>query len=165
MTADIRGLAASLGPLRLSLLTLISAGATAVSLIAAHDLWERSHRRYARAQVALFNLVSAVTVTIGVATLYAAYAAVFVVSQPRVRAVAAHPEVLGPAFGHRIGHDLLGGVLVAVDEQGERYEASVVGPGCDDQFEFALDLLLDGIDRLRQQEPTSTRSTEATTKR
>jgi len=30
---------------------------------------------------------------------------------------------------------------------------SVVGPGCDDQFEFefALDLLLDGIERLRQQ--------------
>jgi AcrR family transcriptional regulator len=37
-------------------------------------------------------------------------------------------------------------------------EASVVGPGCDDQFEFefALDLLLDGIERLRQQELTST---------
>jgi hypothetical protein len=34
-----------------------------------------------------------------------------------------------------------------------------VGPGCDDQFEFefALDLLLDGIERLRQQELTSTR--------
>jgi AcrR family transcriptional regulator len=31
---------------------------------------------------------------------------------------------------------------------------SVVGPGCDDQFEFefALDLLLDGIERLRRQE-------------
>jgi AcrR family transcriptional regulator len=38
-------------------------------------------------------------------------------------------------------------------------EASVVGPGCDDQFEFefALDLLVDGIERLRQQELTSTR--------
>ena len=37
-------------------------------------------------------------------------------------------------------------------------EASVVGPGCDDQFEFefALDLLLDGIEQLRQQELTST---------
>ena len=30
-------------------------------------------------------------------------------------------------------------------------EASVVGQGCDDQFEFefALDLLLDGLERLR----------------
>ena len=37
-------------------------------------------------------------------------------------------------------------------------QASVVGPGCDDQFEFefALDLLLDGIERLRQQELSST---------
>jgi hypothetical protein len=36
-------------------------------------------------------------------------------------------------------------------------EASVVGPGCDDQFEFefALDLHLDGIERLRQHERTS----------
>jgi hypothetical protein len=33
-------------------------------------------------------------------------------------------------------------------------EQSVVGLGCDDQFEFefALDLLLDGIERLRQKE-------------
>jgi AcrR family transcriptional regulator len=33
-------------------------------------------------------------------------------------------------------------------------EASVVGPGCDDQFEFefALDLLLDGLERLRDRE-------------
>jgi AcrR family transcriptional regulator len=33
-------------------------------------------------------------------------------------------------------------------------EASVVGPGCDDQFEFefALDLMLDGLEKLRQSE-------------
>lgn len=37
-------------------------------------------------------------------------------------------------------------------------ETSVVGQGCDDQaeFEFALDLLLDGCDRLRQSKWTST---------
>src|SRR5436190_5716597 len=37
-------------------------------------------------------------------------------------------------------------------------EESVVGQGCDDQFEFefALDLLLDGFERLRQQNATST---------
>ena len=35
-------------------------------------------------------------------------------------------------------------------------EGSVVGPGCDDQFEFefALDLLLDGLERLRKREMT-----------
>ena len=37
-------------------------------------------------------------------------------------------------------------------------EESVVGSGCDDQFEFefALDLLLDGFERLHQQGWTST---------
>ncbi len=37
-------------------------------------------------------------------------------------------------------------------------EESIVGQGCDDQFEFefALDLLLDGLERLRQQGWTST---------
>ena len=31
---------------------------------------------------------------------------------------------------------------------------SVVGPGCDDQFEFefALDLMLDGLERLRERQ-------------
>jgi hypothetical protein len=28
-------------------------------------------------------------------------------------------------------------------------DPSVVGQGCDDQFEFALDLTLDGLERLR----------------
>jgi Tetracyclin repressor-like, C-terminal domain len=30
------------------------------------------------------------------------------------------------------------------------HDASVVGQGCDDQFEFALDLMLDGLERLRE---------------
>lgn len=36
-------------------------------------------------------------------------------------------------------------------------QASVVGGGCDDQFEFefALDLLLNGLERLRQQQSTT----------
>lgn len=34
-------------------------------------------------------------------------------------------------------------------------EGSVVGHGCDDEFEFALDLLLDGFDRLRAQDWSS----------
>ena len=39
-------------------------------------------------------------------------------------------------------------------------DGSVVGPGCDDQyeFEFALDLLLDGIERLKQREDRRTSS-------
>ena len=41
-------------------------------------------------------------------------------------------------------------------------EASVVGPGCDDQFEFefALDLLLDGLDKLRDRSPAQAAPTQ-----
>jgi hypothetical protein len=42
----------------------------------------------------------------------------------------------------------------AASHEGE----SVVGPGCDDQFEFefALDLLLDGFERLRHADSSET---------
>jgi hypothetical protein len=48
--------------------------------------------------------------------------------------------------------------IVEIATAGAHDEESVVGQGCDDQaeFEFALDLLLDGFDRLRQQGWTST---------
>jgi AcrR family transcriptional regulator len=44
--------------------------------------------------------------------------------------------------------------IVAVMEQVQHDDASVVGSGCDDQFEFefALDLMLDGLERLRERE-------------
>jgi len=47
--------------------------------------------------------------------------------------------------------------IVAVATSRPHDEHSVVGPGCDDQFEFefALDLLLDGFDRLREHGWTS----------
>jgi AcrR family transcriptional regulator len=49
--------------------------------------------------------------------------------------------------------------VVAVASGGDH---SAVGPGCDDQFEFefGLDLLLDGVDRLRRQGWTSARPAE-----
>jgi AcrR family transcriptional regulator len=51
---------------------------------------------------------------------------------------------LGPRFPNVLA------IATAASHEGE----SVVGQGCDDQFEFefALDLLLDGFERLRQQE-------------
>jgi AcrR family transcriptional regulator len=58
---------------------------------------------------------------------------------------------------HHVMH-AVGSRIFGFTQELSHDEASVVGPGCDDQFEFefALDLLLDGIDRLRQQERTST---------
>jgi hypothetical protein len=42
--------------------------------------------------------------------------------------------------------------ITAIIEQVTHDDASVVGSGCDDQFEFefALELLLDGLERLRE---------------
>jgi AcrR family transcriptional regulator len=44
--------------------------------------------------------------------------------------------------------------VLAIATAASHEEASVVGPGCDDQyeFEFALDLLLDGFERLLQRD-------------
>ncbi len=55
---------------------------------------------------------------------------------------------MGPKFPNVLA------IAMAASHEGE----SVVGPGCDDQleFEFALDLLLDGFERLRKRERTST---------
>ncbi|WP_433661852.1 TetR/AcrR family transcriptional regulator [Nocardia sp. CA-128927] len=48
--------------------------------------------------------------------------------------------------------------IVAIASRADHDEQSVVGPGCDDQFEFefALDLLLDGFERLWRQGWSST---------
>ena len=63
----------------------------------------------------------------------------------------APPATMPPEAAARFPH--LAAVAAAAAHDG----ASVVGGGCDDQFEFefALDLLLDGIDRLRRQGWTS----------
>jgi len=55
---------------------------------------------------------------------------------------AAMMRELGPTFPN----------VLAIATAASHEEASVVGPGCDDQyeFEFALDLLLDGFERLLQ---------------
>lgn len=47
----------------------------------------------------------------------------------------------------------------AIVEQVQHDDASVVGSGCDDQleFEFAVDLMLDGLERLKERGPAITR--------
>ena len=48
--------------------------------------------------------------------------------------------------------------VTAIMKQVAHDEASVVGTGCDDQFEFefAIDVILDGLEALRQREATAT---------
>ncbi len=59
------------------------------------------------------------------------------------------PAVL-QELGRRYPH------LSAIATAASHDEDTVVGGGCDDQFEFSLDLLLDGFERLRQREQMST---------
>jgi hypothetical protein len=72
VTSDIWRLAGYLGTLRLTVIGVGSVAATSVTIVIATGLWERSPQRSARDQVIMFNIVTAVTVGIGVAVLYAA---------------------------------------------------------------------------------------------
>ncbi|GAA2184764.1 TetR/AcrR family transcriptional regulator [Micromonospora lupini] len=63
------------------------------------------------------------------------------------------PVALPPEFAARFPH------LAEIAAAASHDDQSIVGEGCDDQFEFefALDLLLDGIERLHQRGWTSPR--------
>jgi hypothetical protein len=99
VTADIWRISASLDPIRLAAVTLLSIALTTVSLIAVHDLWERSRFELARDQVLLFNAATAITVTIGVASLYLA---LFVVSLAGAGLLIT-PDALSRAVGEDVG--------------------------------------------------------------
>jgi hypothetical protein len=70
VTSDIWRLAYYLGPLRLTVIGLGSVAAITVTIMVSTGLWERSPHPAAREQVALFNIVTTVTVGLGVAALY-----------------------------------------------------------------------------------------------
>ena len=69
VTSDIWRLAYYLGPLRLVAIGLGSVAAITVTIMVTTGLWERSPHPAAREQVALFNIVTAATVGLGVAAL------------------------------------------------------------------------------------------------
>jgi AcrR family transcriptional regulator len=70
-----------------------------------------------------------------------------------------HAPSLDPATQARLVREMAGRYPHIAEMVGTVYhdDATVVGGGCDDQFEFefALDLLLDGLERLRQQQAAS----------
>ena len=72
VTSDIWRLAHYLGPLRLVVIGFGSVSAITVTIMVTTGLWERSPHPAAREQVALFNIVTAATVGLGVAALYLA---------------------------------------------------------------------------------------------
>jgi uncharacterized membrane protein len=67
-------IADGVGWVRLLLVAVVSIGVICATLITAHRLWRRTYdrRRESRARVVLFNLATALTVALGVLTLYLA---------------------------------------------------------------------------------------------
>jgi hypothetical protein len=98
VTSDIWRIADSLGWLRLLGLTVVSLAAIVISLIVAHDLWERTTAGRAGEQVVLFNLASTLTVVLGVATLYVALLVLTVVGAGLVL----EPGMLERQLGHNV---------------------------------------------------------------
>jgi hypothetical protein len=72
VTADIWRLSDAYGWERLAGTALVSIAATVITLIVGADLWEPIVSRTVRQQVVLFNVVTTITVMIGVCVLYAA---------------------------------------------------------------------------------------------
>ena len=81
---------------RLLAVALLSVAIILVALVVAHGLWERRRDAAARERVALFNIVTTVTLAIGVASLYLA---LFV-----VMTLAASIVIPPAAFDHEVGH-------------------------------------------------------------
>ena len=72
VTSDVWRVSDTVGPVRLTILMVLSIGLTTASLIVVHGLWERGERGQARDQAMLFNAATALTVGIGVVSLYLA---------------------------------------------------------------------------------------------
>jgi hypothetical protein len=72
VTPDLWRISASLGPVRLAAIGVLTVAFTVFSLIAAHGLWERRGASKAEDQVLLFNAATAATVLFGVLSLYLA---------------------------------------------------------------------------------------------
>ena len=97
VTTDVWRIAVTMGWARLGAITVIAVVATTVTLIAAHDLWESGNDERSSDQIVLFNIVTSLTLLIGLLTLYAALllvtslGALLLVSRPLFHAVVAHP--------------------------------------------------------------------------
>ena len=96
---NIWTLADHMSVLRLVALMLTSVALTAVALIAAHGLWERTSDPAARERVVLFNLSTAVTLALGTAALYVA---LFVIALLGAAALL-HPAALEESVSHGVG--------------------------------------------------------------
>jgi hypothetical protein len=70
--SDAWRLADAMTWVRLLVFSIFSIAVTSITVIAAHDLWERTQTPLARERVIIFNLATAATIVLGVLTLYVA---------------------------------------------------------------------------------------------
>ena len=99
VTSDIWRLAYYLGPARLAVIAVGSVAAVIVTIMVTTGLWERSPHPAAREQVALFNIVTAATVGIGVAALYMA----LFIAMLAAALLLVPGNLLSLVLGHRAG--------------------------------------------------------------
>ncbi|MBD0863678.1 hypothetical protein IA539_21110 [Gordonia sp. zg691] len=99
VTADIWLLADTFGWIRLTGVAVGSIVAITATLIVGANLWERGTSRQNREQVALFNIVTVITVVLGVG---AFYAALFVLASVGVACLVV-PQVFSATLGHPAG--------------------------------------------------------------
>jgi chromate transport protein ChrA len=70
VTSDVSKIADAAAWWRLLAIAVISVTVTVVTLIVAHELWDRATDERARQRVVLFNVATALTVTLGILVLY-----------------------------------------------------------------------------------------------
>ncbi len=99
VTSDIWRISATAGSTRLVLASIASVAFTTGAVIVAHGLWERAPDQRLRDQVILFNVATAATILIGIATLYAAlFLLIFATAE-----LLLSPAVLASGLGHSVG--------------------------------------------------------------
>ena len=97
VTTDVWRIAVTIGWARLGAIAIFAVLVTTVTLIAAHDLWESGEDERSSDQIVLFNIVTSLSLLIGLLTLYAALllvtavGALLLVSMPLFHAVVARP--------------------------------------------------------------------------
>jgi hypothetical protein len=97
VTGDIWRIAGALSWWRLALINAFALAVISAAMVAVHDLWERAPDRRVRDQVVLFNVVTVVTVVLGILTLYAALFLLILAGAELV--------VTPTVFVDRLGHD------------------------------------------------------------
>jgi hypothetical protein len=96
VTSDVWRTGAQLATWRLAAVALAAVAVATLSLISIHNLWERNRDPRVREQVALFNVVTTITVAFGIATMYLALFALSLAGG----ALVIQPSVFKNAVGH-----------------------------------------------------------------